>query len=570
MRKVLLWVCSLLLIVFISFKLINFINEGMFYINKKQSAGHLARVAMQAQASIPMNACVETSFSKQAPSLEAGTLKYYLYPIKVKDVWQNQFNQNNKACDTGYFININKPVTNSFKNPRLSGDLFKSFAFHGLTLVTGVFLFFTLFPQGMALLNCWQVLSTCFLLGVAIITMFFLLLTAAGMKLTIITTSGGLLLIVLISYGWLLMRKGRIVFNQGVRSFSLNEFLLRAITVFLMIFCLMYTLALPIGIWDEVIIWLLKAKMFFISQGFIFDYTEFTNNYYPLMWPLNITVQYVLMGGVFEQAAKWTSAFMFLCLLGQLSIIAKCLGLNAKWQKIAICLFIVLFNHWTFFTALPENIYIAFTVMAVAFCLLWMQQDRNAKLGVVLIALWALSCIKFEGFLTGIFLFLAYLISNPNVFRDKKKIMKVSLLLSSVIVYGLWMWWLTHNHIPFKMFHVQGGFSLNNIEGLGEMLFKQMANGGVIYGVVFVAMLILNRRLSWPRPQVLVIIFSFILLLFSLFAGVCWPHQEFLRYYPEVLTRLFSRVSCFLMVIWLWGIVKLLGNENNVKNKPSC
>lgn len=589
LKKKLLFFLTVILTVVFVLKAFNLLDQGLPYIrgllqvqgdyDRWNRSKPLTVIALEAKKNIPTGACVESSFPKAGPIPTSVFFRYQLFELKIKDNWLYAFNSTQNACNGRFFIDLDQSFRGPFKReialaagakifvleepssrtlvPQGSASAIRVLAvflmFNGLTLITGIFIFFGFFPKNIGM-GLWGVLSTSFLLGFAGITMLFWMMSLLGISLSQPLIVSVLLAFLVSGYFFMKLQGGQISIVHKVSKSSLTEMVLSIGIVAVLFFFVLYTISFPICIWDEVYIWLLKAKMFFVQRGLIFDYTEYTNNYYPVIWPLNLALQYILADGHYDQMAKWTSGLFFLCLAGQLNLIARSLRLSRRDSMLVVLIFLVGFNHWTFFTALPENIHIAFTAMVIAFFIAWLDKKNSTCKVIALIALLTVSGIKFEGFLTGIFIFVAYVLSAPDFNKMRKDLAGAMPFLTTILVYGGWLAWVSFNQIPFKIFHLHGAPSLANFAALFKMVASFMRADPGIFIIVLVAFtvpFVTGVQRPWSRGEKALLIFCSCLIVFDLTAGICWPHREFVTYYPEVLTRLFSRTTLFLLVLWM-------------------
>ena len=67
-----------------------------------------------------------------------------------------------------------------------------------------------------------------------------------------------------------------------------------------------------------------------------------------------------------------------------------------------MALYLILFHHWTFFTALPENLFMALLMAMTAWFIVWFKDPLHSRkymtLGLVMAS--GLTLIKFEGAIT--------------------------------------------------------------------------------------------------------------------------------------------------------------------------
>ncbi len=543
-------------------------------------SNRLAHIAITASNIIPTDACVTSSLIQKSSILETVLFKYYLFPVKIKDDWETGFNKFPPPCQGAYYIDLNQSIKNIPKhwhvfnlpfNARIlsidpilavhspskplnkTGVFLLFLIFNVAIFASGIFFFFTLYPQA-DFSKVTSLFPTFFLTGFIGITCLFWGLTSIGISLERWLIWG--IVIITSCLGILKMQTKKISWRS---FFTLSEAmipnrLLDILGLAFLLFFVLYIISYPIGITDELNIWLLKAKMFFFNKGIILDYTQLNTNYYPILWPLNIALQYLFIGGIYDEVAKWTSAIMFLCLAGQLRLLTTMLGIGQKCFWLVIIVFIVFFHHWTFFTALPENAYIALTAFAVSFFMHWMDARSKGALYLTALALVGISVLKFEGFLVTLFILISYSLSQclfkPHIFL---RIRELILLSVGILVYIIWLLWLQISNIPYEIFHLQNKVSLDNVATLFLMiiaLFSQQQANFIIL-LIGITLILKLKKIDFNSHFVFLLIFIGLLLTFSLLAGICWLPQDFNLYYSEVLIRLSSRAMPFLALLWI-------------------
>ncbi len=557
-----------------------------------------AKVAADLRKVLPPGACVETSFPKDEVDLKAIVVKYYLYPWKVIDKWPSLFNQSPGPCQGNFYIDF----AGTFQPPDHAGlarrdingvkvfaldksrdftddkapayprgsILFRAFVFNLWMLLVGA-LACCIVPVRRYLGGLWGMLSVSYLSGFVLVTLTIWALLMSGLSL-----SRGLVIAVLsvINVGFLValaaqnararragtalsaskdpsgpgkgaVREGRVAaFDKFIAGAGLLAIAFFVLTV----------IAVPVNVWDEMHIWLLKSKMYFIGKALAFDYTVDTNNYYPVLWSLNIAAQYAFIGGMYDEAAKWTSAVVLVSFLGMLYQTARYLGLAPRFAWAAVLIFLVGFPYWTMVTALTENIYLALISLALFFALRYFI-DRDRACGIFLwLALLGVSTVKFEGASIALFLVLAHVISGRGRSRAELSgdIKRAAPFLALLFLPSLWQMWLRTQGIPFTIYHFQTGFSVEKV-----LLILQMIGATVlslpnllVVAVVFLPLLFLGRERPWTRAERLLLAVCVMLVAFSFSAGAYWAEKELAAYYPEVLMRLFSRATPFLVLLW--------------------
>jgi len=534
-----------------------------------------AAIGLRAQALIPEDGCV--TMVGERP-LKTQTVKYYLYPVRVLDEEANKFNREPPACHGQYVLDIGQKITTlkagwtkialpdraalyvkqdaplAAKAARPAGwpaDIGSFCYFNLLVLAIGYFLLCGLLPH-VGKVPLGGKLGTSYLLGFVATTMVFWPLLLAHIPLGFILVCCSLHGALILSYLFMRMRGVDRPAPLSFSRISISEGLLGTITFAVLLFFVLYIIAYPPGLIDEMHIWLLKAKIIFDKKMLTFDYTENTNNYYPVLWPLNLALQYVFAGGVYEELAKWTSGLAFLSLVGLVKFSASALGLGRKESWLTVLVFLVAFNNWTMFTALPENLFVALTALAVVFFLDWMINQRTESLYVVTLALAGLLAVKSEALVVLGSVFLAYgLAERFSLGAFWKRVYAIRIIAISLVVHAVWLIWLKLQHVPYA-YHFGWAASIGNFLPILGMAWSCLTRPQAmsILLVAYLGAVLLRTAKPWSGEEKFLFVFSLSLMFFGLWAGLFWPADIF-RYYLDVLTRLCFRAMPFVVLLWM-------------------
>ncbi|NTV29503.1 MAG: hypothetical protein HGA80_05425 [Candidatus Omnitrophica bacterium] len=594
------------------------------FISLKGDYDRLRRYALPAQIAsdlkniLPPDSCLETSFPKDEVSFEAILFKYYLYPLKVSDQWPNLYNRTSHSCRSHYYLDLHrisssagpsgKPYVDVLGAKIFALDESSSFLsrkpqpyphnriligfiiFHVWMLITGLLIWRHATVRS-DLVGIPGIFSASYLLGFVAITMSLWLSLLAGCDLRtgMVITFFGLTTVMglLTWHPWmrapvkkttapadsqklpLLVKPRRLAFKKIATA----ELLLSVALTILVFFLFFYIISIPVNVWDEMHIWLLKSKMFYIDQTISFDYTVETNNYYPILWPLNIAAQYCFIGGMYDEVAKWTSAIVFVAFVGMFCGVARSVGMDRRWGWAAVGIYLAGFPHWTIFTALTENIYLALVCMSFFFGLhYFFQQNKKCK-GLLIISLLGVSAVKFEGALLALFLVLAFVLSGRGRNTDEMtgELRRSIPLIACLALPICWQLWLQYRRIPFSIYHFQTGLSMENLRlslGMAKTFMLTPGNLAVL-SLVILPLLLLSIRKAWPRTEKFLLIFCIFLICFSFAAGLCWSTKELVLYYPEVFTRLLSRATPFIVLLWVSRISKIWESSTPIKIQTS-
>lgn len=548
----------------------------------------LIDTANRVKAMLPKDACIEVS---RVPITLLLSFRYYVYPLKFTIPEVNDFHSQKRVCGGNYFVDLNAQIKNppahwreiplkdgirifaigdspvdlhpsSPKTAEWSGWAYLCFLIVGFLI--GLFILCGLISN----IGDWPLsgkMGASFLLGLIGVTFPFWVLALFRVPLSDFIVYLGMCLLVFSSYLFMKRRRVSLANCFIIKKFSARSLMLNIIGLSVAVFFLTLIISYPIGIVDEVHIWLLKAKMFFDLRLLNFEYTEMITNYYPVFWPLYLTIQFIFTQGDHDQIAKWGSALIFFSSLGLMKSISMSLGLGKKASWLVVLVFLVYFHHWTFFTALAENIFIALVLLSVAFFVDWIKNGSKGSLYATVISLVGLCGAKFEGTVIVGFFFIAFLLSKLPKLNELWPVFKsISPLLIALLMQPLWLCWLDLQGVHYSIFHLRRELTPENFLAIFQITQMYLADSHITVIIIFIAILFpFLRRNERPWSQSERFIFFLVcgMVIFAYSAGLCWTNSDFWGYYTEVWLRLVSRAMPLAVILWMSRTL-YLGNRD--------
>ena len=201
----------------------------------------------------------------------------------------------------------------------------------------------------------------------------------------------------------------------------------------------------PVSDWDGLSKWVLKAKVLFFKQSLDFHYTH--QNYYPLLWPITIASQFILMGKVVDVAAQWLSAVYFLLCFIQIWGGLKILKISRQHGYYVLSVFLPLFFSYRIMaTANAENFFLALTAAVVTAITAWLKNpDKKGYRRLACFCLAVLCLAKFEGTVTALIMLIGIIIIQKRAILLKDNLTFLICGLGSTLLPMLWIQW-THAH----------------------------------------------------------------------------------------------------------------------------
>lgn len=330
-------------------------------------------------------------------------------------------------------------------------------------------------------------------------------------------------------------------------------FAMRSLTAFVLIMVVLLICAIPLTVWDEMLMWVLKAKMIFYDGRIDFHYLDVTHVYYPNLWPLHIHIFFKAVGGCYSEVLKWVSASVFLAFVSQIMGALRSLNFKSLLSGFAVSVYLLVFMNFIFFTALPENIFYALSLCMVAALVLWLRDVKKTRfLLLAAVMAFGLSGVKFEGglliFAVGVCAALAGLLSGLSL----KSLPGLLWLLVPGAVPWLWTVWLKQHGYPYSIYHFANPPVLENISAITVVVLRSLSQWenilllSIMSGVFITA----GNRRPWDVAERFLALTVLVFVGFSVSSVIFWPANDIALYFPEVLDRLFLRAAPFVMLFW--------------------
>jgi len=312
---------------------------------------------------------------------------------------------------------------------------------------------------------------------------------------------------------------------------------------------------LPVQDWDAMAHWLIKAKVLYAHQQPHLFYTH--HNYYPLLWPMNIAAQYTLLGGIFDQAAKWTGGLFFLAILAQINAGMTVLKLSSPARKAVLIFFLLAFFNdpfigwWStnFTFANAENIFIAYTAGLAATLLLWMKTRKKSALTISVLMAAGMCAVKLEGIIIALFLIPCLLWIDRK--ESSSKGQPLFFLLALVIPLG-WMLWSKTHGLWAGFYHFQDPVSMTKATLICSRFSQVMLNSKSILVVMFAVGLILlfGKKRTWSAEEKFLLLWAGVLLASIGVSFFGWPQAKIISDLRDVAARRFLHITPLLTLVW--------------------
>ncbi len=304
--------------------------------------------------------------------------------------------------------------------------------------------------------------------------------------------------------------------------------------------------------WDAMSNWIMKAKVMHYHKRLDFAYTH--HNYYPILWPLNIALQFTFADGFYDEMAQWTSGLFFLLIVIQLKYGLACLRTSVKVQWFTIFLYLVFSQYLIdFTTANAENIFVAFLFLLIILLIKWLEDSSNAywQRGIVLAAT-GLVLIKLEG-TVAILLIIFTLLSLYQKFPFKKDLGGCVLGIAITLPLGfLWTFWIKYHGYLNGIVHLQEGLSWNKLCTILKFDFLVFLRSPLCIILLFAVLYFIlypNRR-RFNLVELFLLRLSILLMCFSAFAYFGLPAEQIEGAFHHAFPRLFMHAAPPLVLLW--------------------
>ena len=279
----------------------------------------------------------------------------------------------------------------------------------------------------------------------------------------------------------------------------------------------------PVFSHDAMNHWIIKSKVIFQEKQLVFDYTH--HNEYPILWPLNIAVQFSLLGGYYDEIAKWTTAILVIAFITQLVGAFYFLRVSYKWICVLLILYFACFFHHSITWAYAEAPFLAFLTGCLAAILGWLRYPSKTNYMIlgILMAM-GLTLVKLEGGVASAILGTALIFScRKDLISNKALFLAVGLLLVPILEIGWIIWIKSAGYLP-TIFHATSSLSLEKLILILRqcVINANLSNigNGLFAGILFIALLKFIR--NHTKQEILLLNISIALVLFCGFAFIGW------------------------------------------------
>jgi hypothetical protein len=276
------------------------------------------------------------------------------------------------------------------------------------------------------------------------------------------------------------------------------------------------------------------------------------HNQYPILWPLNIAMQFSLSGGWYDELAKWTAAILFMSFVCQLIGCFRLLRMNNTWTSFFLLVYFACFFHISMTWAYAENAFLAFFGGALAWILRWIE-DSHKKNYVIVGVLMAvgLALVKFEGGVGSVILGISLaLLFNKRVVSGGAWLPVICLLLAPVLPIGWLLWNKSAGFLP-EISHVDAGLSFQKILYVIEQnLFiasRSHIGRGFFFGMLLFALLKFSKSLT--KTEIFLLLTSLGMVSFSAFGIIGWDMDMIQSTAKSAIPRLFLHSTPALIVL---------------------
>jgi hypothetical protein len=303
----------------------------------------------------------------------------------------------------------------------------------------------------------------------------------------------------------------------------------------------------------------MKSKVLFEQEVLDFSYTH--HNVYPILWPLNIAIQFAFWGDMIDPVAQWTSAIFFVVFIIQMIRGLQMIGIpGTVIHGMLVWLIISAYHNPlqkspdTYLEyANAENIFLALVaglLVSVMVALRSVQQREYRNLTVLLAV--GLCLVKFEGGAAVICMIFALWLGVPALQNQIFYQRMVGLLWATLILPLGWMWWIKTHGYGSSIIHFQTGLSLEKACLLFTLLAKQFfANHLILMSLGAFCYLKIARPTRQMHPyERFLWYWGGALVIFACLANAGLSAVDLKRGLPEAFPRLFLHALPPLMMWW--------------------
>lgn len=339
------------------------------------------------------------------------------------------------------------------------------------------------------------------------------------------------------------------VFATYIRYASVVHALAALIVVAAIVMALFY----PVVHWDALSFWLIKSKAIFLHSGLDLSYTH--ANFYPLLWPLFIAVQFISQGFISDQSVQLHLGILISVFVTQLYGALFALTRSSSAAKFYTALYIIIFMSEVFTQARSEVMYMTFLAGLLHAVVLFDRHENSLKTLVPLsVMALGVGMTRIDGLATLVILGALLLI----LYLNKKRLIllwsAITALTLPLLVEFCWVIYLAfHGTLDSVASEIGGATSLAGQLVMPKFLFFLLMIPGIInhtpvYGLFIAAsislLFIARQRRSTLEIYLLLVVIG--MLGMNAFVMGNWSESEILNNFNLVTDRVILRLSLFL------------------------
>jgi len=305
----------------------------------------------------------------------------------------------------------------------------------------------------------------------------------------------------------------------------------------------------PVINWDALSHWLLKANVLYESRVLDFEYTH--HNQYPILWPISISMFYVVIGSMAEQFVRMWVFLLLIVFINNFYSILKIVGVSFRLSCLIIFLWFIAFHHYSFIGAVAQNMLLAFLSSSILFLCLWHKEKKMCYAVLSIVFVMGVILTKYEGMIISLFIGLP-LVIGALLQKDKQGATLGVIFCLAGFLTLLWQSYINAAGFGGANFHLQHGLSLSNLgllcDGIVRRFFTQ--DNIVILGVLGLGYFMNVYKYNYKNFLLNHFIAIAVgLTLFSWFSFLALSKEDLMASFPDVTLRLFIRAG------FIWCIV---------------
>ncbi len=501
-------------------------------------------------------------------------IRYQFYPLSVNRYDSTHINKTGKSYIVDY--NSNSPPECAFitlkKGQHLldmnhSGFLKKtpenrakeSFILLSFLIISATYILIGCLFLGLFKFNAKgliHLLTSGYLAGLLLVNISLGAELALGLVFTRLLVIATGLTLFLILFGIAGFKPDKIFVFSRQSSLEKNEYarFCNLITVFIVIIAglvLWLNIIRPVDNYgDAITFWMLKAKMLFHEQAFVFK--DVFHKEYPILLPLTVATNYVGLNSIADELAMWGVNVIYICLLSQ--IYAGVLEITkAKPVALVSVLLYALCYFSSNITLIPtgDQLLMAFLTLSAMNAILFVANGGNNHLALSFFFAMGMALTKQEGCIYASLIGFSILFFT---FSGVKNLKPVLVFVSFSLLGLLNLCWV--NYMAGKGYKVSGDFvsepiSISKIYTLfkAQIFIANSADlqKGIIAGMIF-AFAVISKKLQSAEVRFLVF-FIFLSWLFTFFALLPWKQSTIANYAFTATPRLAVQSSPLLVIL---------------------